>query len=42
MKNLYILLAIGLVIFLIIKFPHATINPGELAESHQKLNNECL
>jgi len=42
MKNLYILLAIGLTIFLVIKFPHATINPGELAESHQKLNNECL
>jgi hypothetical protein len=42
MKNLCILLAIGLAIFLIIQFPHATINPGELAEAHQKLNNECL
>jgi len=42
MKIFYILLAIGFAIFLIIKFPHATINPGELVESHQKLNNECL
>ncbi len=42
MKKLYILLGIGLAIFLIIQFPHATINPGELTESHQKLNNECL
>jgi len=42
MKKLYILLAIGFAIFLIIQFPHATINPGELVEAHQKLNNECL
>lgn len=42
MKKLYILLAIGLIIFLIIQFPHATINPGELVEAHQKLNNECF
>jgi hypothetical protein len=42
MKKIYILLAIGLVIFLIIQFPHATISPGELTEAHQKLNNECF
>jgi hypothetical protein len=42
MKKIYILLAIGLVIFLIIQFPHATISPGELVEAHRKLNNECL
>ena len=42
MKQLYILLAIGLAIFLIIQFPHATINPGELVVAHQKLNNNCF
>lgn len=31
-----------LVIMLIILYPHAMINPGELAEGHQKLNSECL
>jgi hypothetical protein len=35
MKKLYIILGIGLAIFLIIQFPHATINPGELVEGHQ-------
>jgi hypothetical protein len=42
MKKLNIILGIGLAIFLIIQFPHATINPGELVEGHQKLKNECL
>jgi hypothetical protein len=42
MKKLYVLLSIGLFIFLIIQFPHTMINPGELSEGHQKLNNECL
>lgn len=42
MKKIYILLAIGLVIFLIIQFPHATISPGELAEAHLKLNDKCF
>ena len=42
MKKLYVLLAMGLVILLIILFPHAMINPGELVEGHQKLNSECL
>lgn len=42
MKKLYILLGIGLAVFLIVQFPHATISPGELVEAHQKLNNECL
>jgi hypothetical protein len=42
MKKLFILLSIGLVIFLLIQFPHAMINPGELTEGHQKMNNECL
>lgn len=42
MKKLYIILSVGLAIFLIIQFPHVTINPGELALGHQKLNNECL
>lgn len=27
---------------LIIKFPHTLINPGELIEEHQKLNNDCF
>lgn len=35
-------MAIGLAIVLIIQFPHVTINPGELVDAHQKLNNECL
>lgn len=42
MKKLYILLAIGFVIALIIQFPYVMINPGELTEKHQKLKNECL
>ena len=42
MKKLYIILSIGLAIILIIQFPHASINPGELAEAHQKLNNDCF
>jgi hypothetical protein len=28
--------------FLIVKFPHTLINPGELTNGHQKLNNDCL
>ncbi len=42
MKKLFILLSVGLVIFLINQFPHVMINPGELSKVHQKLNNECL
>lgn len=30
-----------LVVVLIYKFPHPMINPGELLEGHQDLNNEC-
>jgi len=42
MKKLVIILSIGLAIFLIVQFPHATINPGQLLEGHQSLNNKCL
>ncbi|MBK9734494.1 MAG: class III cytochrome C family protein [Saprospiraceae bacterium] len=34
-----ILLAIS---FLIIRFPHTLINPGELSNGHQKFNNDCF
>lgn len=30
-----------LVVVLVYKFPHPMINPGELVEGHQELNNEC-
>ncbi len=42
MKKLYILLSIGLLLFLVIQYPHSMVNPGELIKGHQKLNNECL
>ena len=42
MKKLYVLIAIGVLVILIIRFPHAMISPGELAARHQKLNNECF
>lgn len=42
MKKVIVVLSIALVIFLIIKFPHETINPGELLEAHKKIKNECL
>ncbi len=42
MKKLYVLLTIGIAIFLIVQFPRRMISPGELIEGHQKLNNKCL
>lgn len=30
------------ILVLIIQYPHALINPGELAKGHQKLNNDCF
>lgn len=42
MKKLYLLPLSGIVIFLVIQFPHVMISPGELAEGHQKQKNECL
>ncbi len=42
MKKLYILLSIGVLIFIIVQFPHAMINPGELSAVHQKQSNDCM
>jgi hypothetical protein len=42
MKKLFVLIAIGMIVVLIMRFPHAMISPGELAAGHQKLNNECF
>jgi len=42
MKKLYALFAIGVVIFLMVQYPHTMINPGELVKGHQELNNKCL
>ncbi len=44
MKNLIFLGAgiLSIVSFLIIKFPHTLLSPGELTEGHQDLNNNCF
>lgn len=42
MKKLYALLAIVVLVFLMVYYPHAMISPGELLKDHQKLNSECL
>ena len=42
MKKLSIFLSIAFLIFIVIQFPYATINPGELVEGHQKIRSQCL
>ena len=42
MKKVYIGLSVLFVIVLLIQFPHMMVNPGELVEGHQKLNNKCF
>lgn len=42
MKKLYLILPIGLVVILILQFPHAMISPGELTKGHQNLNSDCF
>src|SRR6188768_370309 len=42
MKKLIVLgIAIGCIV-LMYHFPHAMLNPGELVDGHQKLNENCL
>ncbi len=42
MKKLIVLGMIIVCIALMYQFPHAMLNPGELVEGHQKLNDKCL
>jgi Class III cytochrome C family len=42
MKKIYVIGIIAIIIFLMVQLPHAMINPGELVEPHQKLNDSCM
>lgn len=42
MKKLIVLGIVAVCIILMYQFPHVMLNPGELVEGHQKLNNKCL
>ncbi len=39
--NVSIIMLISFIIYLILYYPHAMINPGELVAGHQKLKNSC-
>lgn len=42
MKKVIVLVIIIVCVGLMYQFPHAMLNPGELVEGHQKLNDKCL
>ncbi len=42
MKSLLILGIVGVLIALMVQFPHTMLSPGELVTGHQKLNNDCF
>lgn len=42
MKKVIVLALVVVCILLMYQFPHAMLNPGELSQGHQKLNNKCL
>lgn len=42
MKKVYIISGMIAMVWLIVQFPHAMINPGELTEGHQDMNNKCF
>jgi hypothetical protein len=42
MKKLVLFLIVAIIIGLMIPFPHAMLNPGELSKAHQKMNNQCM
>lgn len=41
MKKFYVIGGIAVLIWLMIRFPHIMINPGELMADHQEMNNKC-
>lgn len=44
MNKLFLLgcFIVGFMVFLMVRFPHTLLSPGELTESHQKINNDCF
>ena len=42
MKKLIVISIIGVCIWLAYQYPHAMLNPGELSQGHQKLDEKCL
>ena len=42
MKKLLILGIIAGIVFLMVRFPHTMLSPGELVQGHQDLNNNCF
>ncbi|MBL0341858.1 MAG: class III cytochrome C family protein [Bacteroidetes bacterium] len=41
MKNFIVIGSIGIIIWLMIQFPHVMLGPGELVAAHQEIKNKC-
>lgn len=41
MKKITVIGSIGIIIWLMIQFPHVMMGPGELVEAHQDIKNDC-
>ena len=42
MKSLLIVGIVGVLIALMVQFPHTMLSPGELTQGHQDLSNDCF
>ncbi len=42
MKNILILGIVAGIVFLMVRFPHTMLSPGELVQGHQEFNNNCF